>query len=477
MIPLGRRRFLQSGAGLAALSVLTPWPGPAVAAAPVDLRIVTRTIEVNGKAAKVFGLLGPDGKPGLTFDAGDRFAVRLTNATAEPALIHWHGLTPPNSQDGVPGVTQPHLHPGGSFTYDFPLDLPGTNWMHSHHSLQAQLLMSAPLIVRDPAEAGLDEQVATVMLNDFTFRDPAEILEGLRHGQMVHMDHGTAMPGMNMEGMNMPGMAMPGGGHYNDIDFDAYLANDRTLDDPEVVGVEAGGQVRLRIINAAASSNFMIDLGTLIGELIAVDGRPILPLHARRFALGMAQRADIRLRLAGAGAWPVLFQREGGRERTGIVLATPGAAIPRLAGSADEAASGLDFLPGRVLPARSPLPRRQADRRIAIELAGNMMAYSWGLQQADAGTGIIEVERDQRIEIEMINRSDMSHPMHLHGHHFQIVELNGQAVDGAVRDTELVYVNSRVTIAFDTGNPGRWMFHCHNLYHMLSGMMTEVRYT
>lgn len=105
-----------------------------------------------------------------------------------------------------------------------------------------------------------------------------------------------------------------------------------------------------------------------------------------------------------------------------------------------------------------------------------MMDYSWSLPQAGAGTGAIEVARNQRIEIEMINRSDMSHPMHLHGHHFQVVELNGQAVDGAVRDTELVSVNSRVTIAFDTGNPGRWMFHCHNLYHMLSGMMTEVRY-
>lgn len=349
MNPLNRRRFLQSGAGLAALATLTPWPDAAAAAA-VDLRIVTRTIEVNGKPAKVFGILGPDGKPGLTFNAGDRFAVTLTNQTPEPALIHWHGLTPPNSQDGVPGVTQPHLAPGASYAYDFPLDLPGTNWMHSHHSLQAQLMMSAPLIIRDPAEAGLDEQAVTVMLNDFTFRDPGEILEGLRHGQMGHMDHGTAMPDMNMPSMSAMGMNMPGGGHYNDIDFDAYLANDRTLDDPEVVGVEANGQVRLRLINAAASSNFMIDLGTLIGELIAVDGRPILPLHARHFALGMAQRADIRLRLDGAGAWPVLFQREGGRERTGIVLASPGAAIARLAGSADQAASGMDFLPGRVLP-------------------------------------------------------------------------------------------------------------------------------
>ena len=482
MVPFNRRRFLQTAGSVATMAALTALAAPASAAAPVDLRVVTRSIEVNGKAAKVFGLLGPDGKPGLVFNAGDRFAVKLRNETAEPALIHWHGLTPPNSQDGVPGVTQPFLQPGESSTYDFPLELPGTNWMHSHHSLQAQRLMSAPLIVRDPAEAGFDEQEVTVILGDFTFRDPAEILTELRHGQMSHMDHGAAQPGMDMPGMDMSSMDMPGmsaqaAGHFNDIAFDAFLANDRTLDDPEVVTVERSGKVRLRIINAAASTNFMIDFQGLTGELIAVDGRPVVPLNARRLPLGMAQRADVRLHLDGAGAWPILFQREGAVERTGIILAAPGAAVARVAGLAGEPTSALDLMAGRILQSRAGLKPRKADRRISVELVGNMMAYSWGMPPAGAANGVIEVERGQRVEIEMINRSDMSHPMHLHGHHFQIVELNGQAVDGAVRDTEVVPVNGRATIAFDADNPGRWMFHCHNLYHMLSGMTAEVRYT
>ena len=232
-----RRRFLQGATAVAGLAAVSR---PAFAAVPIDLRIVTRSIEVMGKAAKVFGLVGPDGKPGLSFSAGDRFNVKLINETAEPALLHWHGLTPPNDQDGVPGVTQKNIQPGASFTYDFPLRLPGTNWMHSHHGLQAQLMMSAPLIVRDPAEIGRDEQEVTVILNDFTFRDPAEILAGLRHGQMSHMDHSASIPEMKMPGMDMPsmdmaGMDMNGADHANDIDFDAYLANDRSLEDPEVV--------------------------------------------------------------------------------------------------------------------------------------------------------------------------------------------------------------------------------------------------
>jgi len=70
----------------------------------------------------------------------------------------------------------------------------------------------------------------------------------------------------------------------------------------------------------------------------------------------------------------------------------------------------------------------------------------------------------------------MAHPMHLHGHHFQVVAIDGTPVSGAVRDTVLVPVNGTVTLAFDAENPGRWLFHCHNLYHMATGMMTEVTY-
>jgi FtsP/CotA-like multicopper oxidase with cupredoxin domain len=76
----------------------------------------------------------------------------------------------------------------------------------------------------------------------------------------------------------------------------------------------------------------------------------------------------------------------------------------------------------------------------------------------------------------LVNGSMMAHPIHLHGHVFQVMAIDGQALDGAVRDTVLVSAGSRVRIAFDADNPGRWAFHCHNLYHMETGMMTEFRY-
>jgi FtsP/CotA-like multicopper oxidase with cupredoxin domain len=85
--------------------------------------------------------------------------------------------------------------------------------------------------------------------------------------------------------------------------------------------------------------------------------------------------------------------------------------------------------------------------------------------------------KGQRVEIELVNHSMMAHPIHLHGHAFQVVAIDGRTIQGAVRDTVLVPpMMGRVRIAFDADNPGRWPLHCHNLYHMATGMMMEFRY-
>ena len=84
--------------------------------------------------------------------------------------------------------------------------------------------------------------------------------------------------------------------------------------------------------------------------------------------------------------------------------------------------------------------------------------------------------RGDRIRLSMTNMSMMGHPMHLHGHHFQVVVINGEAMEGAVRDTVYVPPMAKVDIAFTADNPGRWPFHCHHLYHMASGMMAYLDY-
>ena len=136
----------------------------------------------------MYGLERPDGIWGLQARKGDRFRVRLLNRLDEETLIDWHGLTPPSEQDGVPGLSQPALPPGGAYDHAFLHNRAGTCWMHSHVGLQEQQLLTAPLIVRAPEDEGRDEQEVVVLLHDFSFRDSWEIFDELRRGTGMAME-------------------------------------------------------------------------------------------------------------------------------------------------------------------------------------------------------------------------------------------------------------------------------------------------
>jgi FtsP/CotA-like multicopper oxidase with cupredoxin domain len=490
---LDRRQFLLSTASAVALGT-APWTRLARAddSVPIVLRVQKRNIEVNGKPATVFGVRQPDGTAGLVTAVGSRFRVQLDNQSGEPTLIHWHGLKPPYQQDGVPGISAPLIAPGATEDYDFPLAYAGTFWMHSHQGLQEQNLLDAPLIIRD-GKGPSDEQEIVVMLHDFTFRPPAEVLADLRknappgsgmampgmtgdHSSMPSMDMGDMkMGGMKMDApISMEGMQMD----LNDIAFDAFLANDRTLRDPGVIRVEPGGHVLLRIINAAAASNFMVDMRPLSANLVAVDGHAVKSVPGARFPIAMAQRLDLRLTLPkGEGAYPLFAVLEGELKRTGVVLATARGKVNRLAETAAVKAPALGSDFEHRLRAAVPLTAKAADRTYAVELTGSMEKYDWGINGVSYGSDKpLMVATGERVEITMTNKTMMAHPMHTHGHFFQVVALNDKRFAGAVRDVVLVPPMNAVTIAFDADNPGNWVFHCHNLYHMESGMMTTIRY-
>lgn len=476
---MNRREF---AAGLAGFTLLGSSHFAAAASEQRLLTVSRRTLEVKGKAASVFGITGPGGKPGLEMLLGERFNVRLKNETDIDTIVHWHGLTPPYGQDGVQMLGQDPIPPGQSFDYDFANIRSGTHWMHSHMGLQEQQLLAAPLIVRETKDPLFDTQEHVVLLHDFTFRDPAEILAELTGGGGAHAGHAMGHGNMNHGNMdhgnmnlgNMPMMA----GMLNDVVYDAYLANDRTLDDPEIVNVEKGGVIRLRIINGAAASNMWIDLGSLRAELIAVDGNAIHPLKGSLFPLAIAQRADLRIEVPKeGGAFPVLFRPEGVAMRTGVVLATAGAAIPRLAGEGD-IAPALDLSQERLYRAVAKPREEPVTRTEMLMLTGGGPDYVWGLNgKASMHDTIFTVREGERISVMMHNMTGMSHPMHLHGHYFHVTAIGNTAIDGALRDVVLVPPMETVTVTFDADNPGTWAFHCHHAYHMNAGMMGTIAYT
>src|SRR6195256_3016774 len=200
---LTRRQILASGvATAAALPFLTKAEAaaaPEPRAAGLRLTAGTRTLAVNGKPARVFGLTGPNGNPGITLSPGERFHVDLVNQAGTSTIIHWHGQFPPWTQDGFPWPQTPPIPAGDTHSYDYA-PIAGTYWMHSHQGMQEQSLMTAPLIVRNAEDMRADRQEGVLMLHDFSFQTPDELLAGLTKASGSE----SAMPTSSMDkAMNM----------------------------------------------------------------------------------------------------------------------------------------------------------------------------------------------------------------------------------------------------------------------------------
>ena len=378
-----RRQFL-IGAGAASLAAGI---APAIAQTPSPLMTVaSRVIDVRGRASKVFGLTNAQGRSGLIAQEGDQFKGEVANKTSTPLIMHWHGQTFAEAEQDRSRKGGGALAPGASDSHDFLLT-PGTHWMHSHQ-LSEQQLLAAPMIALEKNRG--EAQDVVIMLHDFAFRAPEEILAQLQgaasHGQPAGQASPSASqpspsmpPGMSHGGMMMPGNRQMTGmtPHANDVSYDAYLANDRTLDDPEVIRIDKRGRVRLRIINGATATSFFIDTGAIQADVIAVDGSPCAPLRGTRFPLAQGQRIDLALTLAAqGGAFPIVAEVEADTRRTGVILASAGATISKINPAASKSSEFVSLALDEKLRATTPLTSRRADRTYHLML-GEEAGYRW----------------------------------------------------------------------------------------------------
>jgi FtsP/CotA-like multicopper oxidase with cupredoxin domain len=187
---------------------------------------------------------------------------------------------------------------------------------------------------------------------------------------------------------------------------DAFLANDRTLADPEVIHVEPGREILLRVINSSAMSAYHLDLGALGGKLIGVDGFRIRPVAGQRFPIAIAQRLDVRIAIPrAAAAHPVLAILEGERRQTGVILLAGRAPVTRVPDSAPAPSPALTLDLERRLRAIEPLASRKADRIHEVNLTGNMEGYVWSINGVVWSKDVPPLPISTRIEELSLKRS------------------------------------------------------------------------
>jgi FtsP/CotA-like multicopper oxidase with cupredoxin domain len=397
--------------------------------------------------------------PILRADVGDRVQVRFRNQLPDPTTVHWHGLAIRNDMDGVPDVTQAPIPAGTEFVYDFIPPDPGTYWYHTHGDLQRGRGLYGALIVDDPAApANYDAEFVVVLSDWLADRTPAQVFDELRGGRMTSMAE-----------MTSPVLS----GDSGDVRYPVYLLNGKPPGDPAVFTARPGQRARIRLINAGDDTAFRVALGGHRLTVTDTDGFPVEPVDTDSVLIGMGERYDAVVTLQD-GAFPLVAVAEGkGAQgfavvRTGGGAAPDPAVVPRELGPPPLTVADLRATDAVRLPVVDPGVTLEAS------LGGDMKQYVWTVNgRAYPDHTPLTVHRDQRVRLVYTNPTMMFHPMHLHGHTFAVARPDGS---GPRKDTVIVLPGQTVAADIDTTNPGQWITHCHNDYHLAAGMATIFSY-
>ncbi|WP_127354712.1 multicopper oxidase family protein [Actinacidiphila soli] len=445
--------------------------------------------------------------------AGDTVVAELSNQLPNKTTtsIHWHGVALRNDMDGVPPATQAAVRAASNFTYRFIAADPGTYFFHPHVGVQLDRGLYGPLIVEDPKEPLSYDDEWVVVLDDWLdgiTGTPDEVFAELKHGMgsMTGMDMGSPSPSpsssssssMNMG--DMGGMDMGGGspspsassggmsmkfmltgaksdllgGDAGDVKYPYHLVNGRVPIDPDVYTGKPGKKVRLRIINAGSDTAYRMALGGHKLTITHTDGYPVDQQEVDALLIGMGERYDVLVTL-GDGVFPLVALAEG-KDQTGMAGVRTGS------GSAPSATVRPAELKGMIMTASQlsaaanvQLKSAKTDVTHQIKVTGGMEKYNWAINgtQFDMNNPTanpLRIREGQRVRLDFVNDTTMWHPMHLHGHTYQLGH------SGPRKDTAIVLPKKKLSVFFDADNPGEWLLHCHNAYHGEAGMMALVAY-
>ena len=263
-----------------------------------NLTIEKNEMTLGGVTAKAMTINGSIPGPTLEFSEGDLAIINVTNKMDVETSVHWHGLILPNYYDGVPYLNTPPIEPGETFQYRIPINQSGTYWYHSHTMLQEQKGVYGSIIIQ-PKERVLDyDKDLVVVLSDWTNEKPMNVLRNLKRGnEWYQVKKGTAVPLSRVIKEGALGAQFKfwrdrmEGADISDIYYPAFLTNGKKV--AEYPKFKAGEKVRLRFINASASTYYWMDFGGGNPMIVSSDGIDVEPVHKSRFLFGIAETYDV----------------------------------------------------------------------------------------------------------------------------------------------------------------------------------------
>jgi len=440
-------------------------------------------VHLGGRTISTWAYNGVLPGPEIRVNVGDTIRATVQNHLSAGTTIHWHGLPIINAMDGVDGVTQSAITPGQSFVYDYVVPVAGTYFYHSHVGVQLDRGLYGPLIVDDPKEPKNYDQDIVLVLDDWLDGIPgspgtpdAELQQLITAGKSTSGMSGMSGMG-DMKGNG--GMTMGNQGSMtpdlNDVTYPYYLVNGKTSDDPYQFTVQKGQKIRLRLINASASTVYRLALNGHRMTVMHTDGQAVDPVDVDTLRIGMGERYDVLITANNPGVWQLAAQVDGTKNLARALMRYQGStATPPPATFLPPELNRqlLTYAMLKAAPGISTPPAGQPDQTVPVLLSGSMAPYVWKINnQAYPKADQIAIQKNYLIQFQFTNQTMMPHPMHLHGHFFQLDTGTGR---GPMKDTVLLDPMQKMKITWVSDNPGLWAFHCHNVYHQAVGMMRVV---
>jgi FtsP/CotA-like multicopper oxidase with cupredoxin domain len=501
------------------------------------LYITDTIVNYTGRRRSAIAVNGSLPGPQLDFTEGDTAEIHIHNEMMMETSVHWHGIIVPNQYDGVSYLTTPPIRPMQTYVARFPIVQNGTYWYHSHTMLQEQTGLYGALVIHKKFKSEVPEH--TVLLSDWTDEKPYEVERSLHYAtdwyairkgstqnyvQAIREGHFKTK--LTNEWKRMLSMDV------SDVAYDRFLVNGASSE--QASSYRAGEKVRLRIINGSSSTYFWLRWAGGKISVVANDGKDVVPVEVDRLIVGVSETYDVivtipdarsyefqataedrtgsasvwlgmgeKVKLAplpalkyfeGMGMMNEMMKANGDMKDMGMQMSNqamdmntvmyPEAGMGGMKMGMD---SGMDMgsmsmgsgttLSYAMLraPERTVLPDAPL-KVLRFNLTGNMNRYVWTIDnKAVSETDKILIRKGENVRIILYNGTMMRHPMHLHGHFFRL--LNGQGDYAPLKNVVDIMPMETDTLEFAATESGDWFFHCHILYHMMSGMGRIFHYT
>jgi FtsP/CotA-like multicopper oxidase with cupredoxin domain len=448
----------------------TPEPKAIGHAADFTLRIAPTMVELAPQV--VISTIGYNDKvpgPLMRVREGQPVTVDVVNDTDVPEYVHWHGLLVPSEVDGAAEEGTPPVPPRGRRRYQFQAKPAGSRWYHSHTAAMMDLHRGSYtgqfgfLMIDSANDPGLHDQEVFLALREWQYF-------------LSTMDQDEAPPNPNDPMPEKPATSDP---RPNGLEVSAplYSINDKMLGAGDPLRVQLGQRILMHLLNASASEIHRLALPGHKFQVIALDGNPVpAPQLVSVIEIAPGERVDAIVEMNQPGVWILGELRDVARTSgMGIVVEYANQGKQRPIWLPPPNAHWDYTIFGNT--ASHPTPDQTIDMVFEKVPGGPHGINHWLVNGKEYPHEREFVLRPGgRYRLVFHNRSDDSHPLHMHRHLFELVELNGKPTAGVKKDTVIVPAFGRATVDLLADQPGLTLFHCHIQQHMDFGFMALFRY-